>query len=110
MTSSGCSDTFRGEIAGRPSLAVDDRSNSQLLEAERDVDAWLPLAQRATRRKQQMETACANVTHVSWLNAFEVGERGRLPGDRVRSGGIVRKGKGGKCTTRHAHNPVETFP
>ena len=39
-----------------------------------------------------METACADITDVSWLNVFEVGEWGRLPGDRMRSGGI-QKGK-----------------
>jgi len=39
-----------------------------------------------------METAFANVSHISRLNTIEVREWGRLPSDRVHSGGI-RKGK-----------------
>ena len=39
-----------------------------------------------------METASADVSHVFWPNAFEVGEWGRFPRDRVHSVGI-HKGK-----------------
>ena len=37
-----------------------------------------------------METTRANVAHISWLNTFEVGERGRFPSDHICSGGVCR--------------------
>ena len=86
-----CSNVVRGEIAGRPRLAVDNRSNVQLLESGRDINPKLPIAQRATSRKQQMETARADIAYVTRLDASVVREWGRLPRNRTSSGGI-RKG------------------
>jgi len=35
-----------------------------------------------------METAPANIAHVSWLNTREVREWGRFPSDHMHSGGV----------------------
>ena len=56
------------------------------------MNAELPLAQRTTSGKQQMETTLANITHISWSNPFEIGMWARLPSDDMHSGGI-HKGK-----------------
>ena len=87
LNDSGCSNTFCGKIARFPRLTVENLSNFQLFKIRREL-----LARRTAGGKQQMETTFANITHVSWLNPFEVGMRGRFPDDHMHSGEI-REGK-----------------
>jgi len=85
------SDGIRGERAGRPRLGIESWPNTQLLKTPRNIDAFLLPVRRPTSRKQEMETAPENIPHISQLDAFEVRvEWGRLPSERIRSGGYSR--------------------
>ena len=73
------SDVVRGETARQLRLAVHNGSGTRRFERERDIDAWAPLAQRLTSRRQPMEIVCMNVAHVPYLGRFRTDGWGRLP-------------------------------